>query len=140
MSEVRVVYEVDMKVIDVEVLVKKEDGKILILAALPVLMPGIWTITWTLKAGAGMTSQPVFADSNGINIIQKPSLLKLVTEPSLTDDGSRLTITFSNECDSANIASYDIRILPNDQSIKGESPTIFVHDPTIAVTSEPIGG
>jgi len=143
MSDVKVTYDFDHGKIDVDVLVEEEEnGNLLITAALPTLLRGRWTVTWNLKAGANIT-QLTFDPTDGIKIIADPP--ELTVGASALGDNPDLrswTISFTNSCESANIAKYDIIGKANERPFRHEldANVRFHHDPTIAVASDPITG
>ena len=144
MSEVQVVYDLDSRTITVEVLVEQVDETIHVTAALPVLPPGDWTMIWTLIPGVGVTGQPTFNNTGGIEIMNKPHLLTVHQSMASLVSSSSLSIPFTNDCESANSATYTIQGEVDGQPFGvnfgvGNLFTAFRHDPTIAVVTDPIG-
>jgi hypothetical protein len=142
MAEVNVIYDFENKTIAVDVLVEEDiNGRLKVTAALPVLQPGSWEVTWILQAGTNV-SDPTFDQADGIEITESPSNLTpgpLVPGPT----GSTQTISFMNTCDSANLARYDIRgsalVTGERKSFRKDLETVvkFIHDPTISVVTDP---
>lgn len=132
MANPNVVYDFEAREIDVELVVEKNGaGEPNLVAALPVLRPGAWTVVWTLKGVDDLS--PIFDFDAGINITGTP--------PDLDhDDGQRVSdtqfrMTFENSCDSANAANYcvNFHFPPNVNGVKKR----FHHDPTISVVTDP---
>jgi hypothetical protein len=147
MSETKVVYDFDLHTVGVEILIESV-GEIgpQVFAALPVLLRGDWTVTWTLKAGNGILSVMF---TGGIKIIEgAPPLLSNVPLADIESALSR-AIFFTNDCESAQEVKYNIigeATVANTDPKEHfrfdflENPENFHHDPTIAVVTDPIGG
>jgi len=143
--QVSVTYSYGPNRADVIVQVDWEDVTFppVITPALPQLSPGDWTVVWTLKAGSGVTN-PKFDPTDGIVIDsdQKPPNLAIHTsELKNGTDGKEWEITLTNSVASANQAFYIIHgSIEGAQGIFRLENADFSHDPTIAVTTDPIGG
>ena len=140
MANVNVAYNLDEATIEVDVLVENIDGTRHITAAPFAILPGNWKVTWHLKAGPGVVGQPIFIDG-GITSLVVPSLLKMTGAIVTSDDRKSVQIPWSNTCQSASEGKYDITGSADDVSFsRADATTIFHHDPTIAVVSDPITG
>jgi hypothetical protein len=107
--------------------------------AVPALSPGQWTVTFQLLAGEGITELK-FDEENGVVIDVAPPLLRVISSQ-FVDDTHWQTV-FTNTVDSSNQAEYTLNGTANGEVFvaSGGGPTRFSHDPTIAVTTDPIGG
>ena len=133
MAEVNVTYDFVNRTIAVDVLVPAEGS---IVAALPVIPHGDgWVVTWNLK-GEGEDAPRFDA---GILLGAKPSGL---TTPSLLSPhnsigGTSWTIMFDNQCTSDGQVQYFISGTRGDADHEAFKREDFLHDPTIAVVTDP---
>jgi hypothetical protein len=123
----------------VGILVESNGSGLQFSPAVPALSPGQWTVTFQLVAGEGITDLS-FNQENGIVIDAAPPLLQ-VGDSQFVDPTHWQTI-FTSSVASANQAEYSINGTANGEAFVASlaEPTRFTHDPTIAVTTDPIGG
>jgi hypothetical protein len=141
MAEVKVVYDFDLKTITVDILVKENKD---IVAALPVIPhDGVeWTVTWNLIPGG--SNHPIF-HADGVEIIagtRPPDLT--VDHPPNEPGGPSWTLKFTNDCDSPNEVRYNLAGNVGDADEQEfnflKKLGSFLHDPTIAVITDPPTG
>lgn len=116
-----------------------EGGSDIVIEAAPAAIPhGEWTFVWDLDV-----SLPVIAQFANPGIIlpapgsSLPPLVRVTKAPSGTAE--EWTATLKNDVQSAQAFNYDIAIdwhLETEEVIQH----VTIHDPTIAVTTDPIGG
>ena len=137
MTDPNVVYDFVQNQITVDVVVEDQ-----IVAGLPVIRPGQWTVTWNLQTS--LTPPPIFCSEHGIKIShEKPAELHHDEPQSVSD--SSWSVVFVNNCVSANAVNYDINLQPghpDSQALKDRTTTNleYHHDPTISVVSDPPAG
>ena len=138
MTDPNVVYDFPNRQIRVEVVVEDQ-----IVAALPVLTPGQWTVTWNLLTS--LTPPPIFCSEHGIKIhLDKPDELSHGEPHPVPDDPDGCwRVSFINNCLSANAVSYDINLQPGKPAPDLEERVAklkYHHDPSISVVSDPPAG
>jgi hypothetical protein len=123
----------------VEILVESNGAGLQFSPAVPALSPGHWTVIFQLVAGTGITELS-FNESDGIVLDVVPPLLHVVD--SRFKNKTEWETVFSNTVASSNQAEYSINGTANGEifSASLSGPTRFSHDPTIAVTTDPVGG
>ncbi len=137
MADVSVVYHFDEpKRIDVDILVPA-DGPII--AALPVFPHGEWVVTWNLK-GDG-SNAPTFEDqgiqleatnlANGLNFY--------ISQTNAPGDSS-FTINIHNNCVFNHNVPYLVSGNRGDRLLQRIESEDFLHDPSISVVTDPVGG
>jgi hypothetical protein len=135
MPDPNVVYHFDLRTIDVDVVVEADGtGNPRTVAALPVLRPGQWMVTWTLKGFDNLS--PIFDLDEGIKITNKPADLNHDVGQRVSD--TEWSMAFENNCESANAATYliNFHFPPSLEDIR----SAFHHDPSISVVSDPPAG
>ncbi|HEV8579293.1 MAG TPA: hypothetical protein VGX68_09440 [Thermoanaerobaculia bacterium] len=113
-----------------------EGAEDIVIETAPAAIPhGNWTFVWVLDVStSGLIAE--FADP-GIILGSLPPLVRVLKAPSGTAE--TWTAQLRNEVQSANAFNYDIAVdwhLLEDNVIRN----VTIHDPTIAVTTDPIGG
>lgn len=105
--------------------------------AIPFNIPaGTWTVQWTLEPGEGLSSVS-FTETNGIVLPpdQLPPRVRQLSSQQMSDTEWQVQLT--NNVMAANSFNYDIGYTATTSSDK-HLPPAYVHDPTIALTPDPI--
>jgi hypothetical protein len=144
MQNVKVIYDFVARALEVEVLVEALENELIITTALPVLLHGSWTVTWRLKRGANVT-ELFFTEGIVIQTQTVPNLLTFEPLPDVVPDPVLRTLSFENDCQSAQSLKYDVVGVANGtvfQKRAGQAQVTvkFCHDPSIAVVTDPIDG
>jgi hypothetical protein len=114
------------------------------IVAAPFTMPrGNWTVQWNLIAGTGIVSvtfPPPPQDGIVVPKDQQPPIPPNVTVgDSQRNSDTQWQIQFTNGVTTINSFRYDIYVQVPDPFTNGSSSgPIYHHDPTIAVTQDPI--
>jgi hypothetical protein len=133
-SSVSVTYEYNPNTAEVIILVEKNGSGIQVIPALPALSPGDWTVKWKLEAREDSgVHNPKFDRDNGIVFKSVPASLTNLLNPHPVSD-TEWQLSFTNNVESANLASYDINGTVDEGSL-GEAK--LFHDPSIAVLPDP---
>ena len=101
-----------------------------------------WKVIWTLVPGSGLQSAQFFPGV-GIRIpsMTNPDLPNLVTisaSARVADRPAQWQATISNGVITANSFNYDMVVTGTPTNIQLSAVTVTVHDPTIAVTKDPL--
>ncbi|HEY4594972.1 MAG TPA: hypothetical protein VIJ02_01120 [Thermoanaerobaculia bacterium] len=108
--------------------------------------PGAWTVSWNLRPGQGLSSVRFPSDPpmnpNDPPGIKVPNEGSSVPPNLWIGDSQRISDTewqvdFQSTVRTVNSINYDIGVIAMTNSNQQLSP-IFVHDPTIALTPDPI--
>ncbi|MFY9821466.1 MAG: hypothetical protein WAM82_08790 [Thermoanaerobaculia bacterium] len=110
------------------------------IVAAPIHMPaGPWTMQWNLIAGSGIASV-TFPLTDGVVVPQDqipPIPLNVTVGESQRNSDTQWQVEFVNAVRTVNSFKYDIAVIPVDSANRFLGQVI-VHDPTIAVTQDPI--
>jgi hypothetical protein len=132
-------YDTDGSDISVTVIVSLFEGRTIVTVA-PLTVPkGTWTVLWNLVAGPGISSVR-FPQTDGIFVPpdQQPPIPRNVTlSGSQWNSDTQWQLQVENAVTTINSFNYDITVEPVDASDVSLGP-IVVHDPTIAVTQDPM--
>jgi hypothetical protein len=135
--EPTVTFDAENRIVILKVVVfLPEGGSDIVIEAAPAAIPhGDWTFVWDLDVStSGLVAQ--FANP-GIILGSLPPQVRILKAPS--GIAEEWTAQLRNEVQSANAFNYDIAVewhLREDEVLH----KVTVHDPTIAVTTDPIGG
>jgi hypothetical protein len=105
--------------------------------------PGNWTVLWNLEPGEGLSSVIFPRPEDGVDGIEVPQdqLPPIPVNVSIGDSqrnsDTQWQLDFQNTVRTVNSFRYNIGVIPITISNNFLSP-VFVHDPTIAVTPDPI--
>jgi hypothetical protein len=126
--------------IRVELVENNGSEQIQVTPALPQFSPGEWEVTFHLVPGQGITELK-FDETDGIFINSNSPRVR-IRDSHFVDDKHwimKLKNELDKNFDSANVVNYTINGTADEVHIAGDLTT-FSHDPTIAVTTDPIGG
>jgi hypothetical protein len=133
-----VLYDTVNSVITVTVTVSLLSGQPNVIVA-PFSMPrGSWTVLWNLIPGSGVTSA-IFPDTDGIVVPmdqQPPLPMNVRVGASQRNSDTEWQIQLTNFVTTVNSFNYLVTVIPSDVSANALPP--FTHDPTIAVTQDPM--
>ena len=113
------------------------DGQDITIAAAPVaLLQGPWTLRWNLVVAtpglpAKFADPGILVDKSPLNMPPKVSVGSILSQP------DRCTAQVSNGAQSSNQFNYSISV--SWQKGNSELMVKTIHDPTIAVTQDPVG-
>jgi hypothetical protein len=131
----RTVHDEEKRILDIYVSVSNPDGKAIVVAAPPLaVLHGQWTLRWTLVLSddvkAEFANPPIEVDPESL-----PGRVAF-EQKDIKNFGSYCTGPLRNEVNGANHFKYWINIAtpPRGSAVA----TVIHHDPTIAVTPDPI--
>jgi len=105
--------------------------------------PGPWTVKWNLEPGPGLSSVIFPRPEDGVEGIEVPGDQLPPVPPNVSigdsqrNSDTQWQVDFTNSVRTVNSFRYNIGVIPMTTSNK-ILPPVFVHDPSIAVTPDPI--